>query len=226
MWLKICGIREQDTWEACALAGASAVGFVFWQGSPRFITPGEAAAIGAPGAGIERVGVFCDASRQTIHSAVDTARLDWVQLHGSESVAFATSLGVPWVKAFRVGTGFDPGQVIPYCAGSFENRYILDARSGDVPGGTGKSFDWRLASRVGKNLPALSRLILSGGISIGNLGEAARRVAPFGVDLSSSVESSRGVKDPALICKLGALVRELRSDTAQDQPGGPGEADG
>jgi phosphoribosylanthranilate isomerase len=216
MWLKICGIRDQTTWQACAQAGASAIGFVFWQESPRFIMPDEAASIGTPGSGIERVGVFCDAPRESILSAFKIARLDWVQLHGSESVEFATSLGLPWVKAFRVGKAFEPGQVTPYFPGAFQNRYILDAKAGSMPGGTGTRFDWKLAIQARNELPAGSRLILSGGLGIENIQQAANQVAPFGMDLSSSLESSRGVKDPSLIRRLGDQVRALKAVPGKD----------
>jgi phosphoribosylanthranilate isomerase len=176
MMVKICGITNSDDAQAAAEAGADALGFNFFPGSPRFIPPEAAAAIQAAPM---RVGVFVDESPEMVAEIARQARLDVVQLHGSEDPGHYLPLRV-W-KAYRVTSAW-PG--LPDSARGAE-AVLLD---GPAPG-TGESFDW---STVGE-LPL--PVILAGGLGPDNIAEAIRQVRPWGVDACSRLEIRPGIKD-------------------------------
>ena len=204
LFVKVCGITSLEDALAAAEAGADAVGFVFWPGSPRCIAPARARAIGArlPSA-VVRVGVFVDARRERLERTADEARLDLLQLHGSEAPEALAGLPRPAWKALRVGDDFAPELALRY-----ERRaagLLLDARDASRPGGTGRSFDWRVAERL---RPSLRFLILAGGLTPENVGAALRIASPDGVDVSSGVERSPGRKDPARVRAFVAAARE------------------
>lgn len=212
--VKVCGITSLQDGLAAAEAGADAVGFVFWPGSPRRIDARRARAIGAElPASIVRVGVFVDAGRELLARTADQAGLDLLQLHGAEPPeAFAELPCRAW-KALRVGDEFAPEQALRY-----EGRaagLLLDAAGGARPGGTGRSFDWRHARAL---RPQLRFLILAGGLTPANVADAIRLVAPDGVDVSSGVERSPGRKDPA---RMREFVAAARAAAAR---GGPARA--
>jgi len=199
VWLKICGITRRQDAEAAVKAGASAIGFVFWNRSRRCVDARIAREIGGdlPG-GVERAGVFVDACREEILRVFEEARLSWVQLHGGEDLDFARSLGVPWVKAFRVGGPRDavPGDLAAFAGEGHERRYLLDAFVEGVPGGTGRPFDGALAAPFRTAAEAAGgRMILAGGLTPGNVAEAIRAAGASGVDVSGGVESAPGIKD-------------------------------
>jgi phosphoribosylanthranilate isomerase len=141
------------------------------------------------------VGVFVDWPLDAVQAALDAASLRAAQLHGGEDASYAASVRADMViKAFRVGDGFDPEVIrtFPGC------RILLDTRSAEAPGGTGRTFDWNLARRAGKIAP----ILLAGGIRPENVEEALVTARPEAIDVSSGVESSPGVKDPARIADL------------------------
>ncbi len=190
--VKICGItRTEDAFFAECL-GASAIGFIFYPKSRRYIDPKTAGAISvALGPFIARVGVFVDEDLSTVIKTATQAKLTAVQLHGSQDNLNTESIrGVSLIKAFRVDSSFDCGKLKNTTADAFLlDTYIAD----DTYGGTGKTFDWNIAAQCS----SYGKLILAGGLNAGNIAEAVKTVSPWAVDLSSGVELSPGIKDHA-----------------------------
>ena len=204
---KICGIKNAEALDAAIQGGARWIGFVFFPPSPRHVTPETAAPLAQrAAASVGKVGLFVDPTDGEIEGALARVKLDLLQLHGAESVARVAELkerfGVPVMKAIGVAEERDFA-----AAPSFEpvaDWLLFDAkpRAGALPGGSGAAFDWRLLS--GKNFQR--PWMLSGGLDAGNVKEALAVSGARAVDVSSGVESARGVKDPARIAAfLGAL---------------------
>lgn len=189
--VKVCGIRRAEDALLAAELGAAAIGFVFWPGSRRYVSPEEAAAVaGAMPAHVLRVGVFVDQPPAEVGRIAERAGLQAVQLHGAEAAAGYAGLGLPLIKAVPVPEAFDPVSVDALPA---EVTVLLDAHDPVRRGGTGRTIDWTVAAAV-----AARRLtILSGGLSADNVRAAVDRVRPYMIDVSSGVESAPGQKDPA-----------------------------
>ena len=205
--VKICGITCPEDGRLAVEAGADALGFVFWPGSPRSIDPLEASAVsrGLPES-VLRVGVFVDASRDELERIVDAADLDVLQLHGNEPLEALAALPRPVLKAVRVGPGFAVDEALR--AAEAAAGLVVDTRlpgEAQSPGGTGVAFDWSLVSGLAGRVPFL---MLAGGLGPGNVAEAIRAVRPHGVDVSSGVESRPGRKDGA---KVRAFVEAARA---------------
>jgi phosphoribosylanthranilate isomerase len=203
LFVKVCGITSPEDARLAAEAGADAVGFIFWPQSPRCVGALRARDIGdALPAGVVRVGVFVDAAPDEIARVAEEARLDILQLHGNEAPEELARLPRRTWKAIRVGPGFVAADALRYegkAAG-----LLLDTRSAEAPGGTGRSFDWALAADVRHRA---SFLMLAGGLDAHNVRAAIRAVGPDGVDVSSGVESEPGRKDPE---KVRAFLRAAR----------------
>lgn len=189
MFIKICGItRPQDADLAVGL-GATAVGFVFWPDSPRRVDSHAAKLIAANlPAKVSKVGVFVDQPADEIARIMDEVGLDAAQLHGHETPEFCRALGRSVIKAISLSDNgapnvadFDPDVVV-----------LVDAHDPVKRGGTGKTVNWDSA----RDIAATRRTILAGGLNAANIKLAIRSVRPYGVDVSSGVESSPGVKDP------------------------------
>lgn len=203
--VKVCGIRTVAAGEVALDAGAWALGFIFHRPSPRFIEPEEAGAIvrSLPPEALT-VGVFVDWPLGDLERAIEVSGVRGVQLHGQEDLRYVDSVrggGVELViKALRVGPSFSPPQVLDYpgC------RILLDAFRPGVPGGTGTTADWTAAGEAARLAP----IILAGGIGPDNVLEALRAVRPEGLDVSSGVESSPGMKDLVKIRRLFEVLRE------------------
>lgn len=187
---KICGITRIEDALGAARDGATAIGLNFYPGSPRSIDFGRAAMIAAVlPAHVLKVGVFVDEESARIRDTARAVGLDVIQLHGSETPHDCEVLAPLRVwKAFRVGDGFDPGGLAKFPC----EAYLLDAFGEEgVLGGTGRTFPWgvaRAAARFGK-------IVLAGGLDASNVAEAVRQADPWGVDASSRIERSQGVKD-------------------------------
>lgn len=187
--MKICGITRLDDALAAIAAGADALGFVFYAPSPRAVTASQAAAIiQALPPFVTTVGLFVDAAAEEIAAVLAEAPLDLLQFHGDESAAFCAAQGRPWIKALRVKPGMDVATAIAAYPGA--RGILLDAWHPDAPGGTGLTFDWSLVPSA-----AAGALILAGGLTPANVGEAIRRTRPYAVDVSGGVERSHGIKD-------------------------------
>jgi len=197
MLVKICGITRLDDAQAAAAAGAHAIGLVFWPKSPRFIDPFRARAIveSLPPF-VTAVGLFVNQPREYIAGVASLVRLGAVQLHGDETVAFAQTLRWPVVKALTLGDRIDgwPAHM----------TVLLDAHDPAQRGGTGRTIDWTAAAAVARTRPTM----LAGGLTPDNVAEAVRRVRPLGIDVSSGVERSPGVKDPG---RMRALFEALHA---------------
>lgn len=207
LFVKICGITSLEDALAAADAGADAVGFVFWRGSPRCLAAARARAIGAAlPSRIVRVGVFVDAGRDRLSRTADAAGLDLLQLHGSEPPEIFAGLPRPAWKALRVSDDFAPERAL-----RFEGRaagLLFDGAAGERPGGTGRVFDWRQALLL---RPRPRFLIVAGGLTPENVADAVRLAAPDGVDVSSGVERSPGRKDPGRMRDFVAAAREAEA---------------
>lgn len=204
--IKICGITRQEDARAAVESGADAIGLVFYPDSPRAITIAQAqAVVAAVPPFVTVVGLFVDAAADRVNEVLRAVPLGMLQFHGGEPAAWCGQFCRPWVKALRVRSAEDITSGLsgyPGAAG-----LLLDAWQEGVPGGTGKTFDWRLAgSRHARPI------VLAGGLNAENVGRAIATVRPFAVDVSGGVESAPGVKDPALIREFVAAAR--RADTA------------
>jgi phosphoribosylanthranilate isomerase len=200
--VKICGItRSQDLHAACN-AGADALGFVFYEKSPRHLTIAAAAALlrELPPF-VQSVGLFVNAAPAFIEEVLNAAPLDLLQFHGDETPADCARFGRPWIKAVRVNQGTN----LLKCAADFDGArgLLLDAFVPGVPGGTGERFDWSL---IPASLP--KPIVLSGGLTPDNVAEAVQRVRPWAVDVSSGVEVSKGIKDAHKIARFIAKAKE------------------
>ncbi|MGA8037920.1 MAG: phosphoribosylanthranilate isomerase [Candidatus Acidiferrales bacterium] len=202
--VKICGITNVRDARAAIEAGASFLGLNFYPGSARYITPEAAKRIvkRLP-KGVDIVGVFVNEQPANVLKVAREVGLSRVQLHGEESPEDVAALRrkLPVIKAVRVQPKFSSAQL-----GRFDraNAFLLDGFDKRARGGTGKTFDWKLAQRAGKN----HRMFLAGGLNSGNVAEAIRVARPYAVDICSGVESSSPrKKDAAKIAALMAAVR-------------------
>ncbi|KAB2322453.1 phosphoribosylanthranilate isomerase [Betaproteobacteria bacterium SCN1] len=200
--VKICGITRIEDLRAACDAGADAVGFVFYDKSPRHVSIEAAAALlRAVPPFVQTVGLFVDAAPDYVESVLAAAPLDLLQFHGDEPPEACARYGRPWIKAIRV----TPGTDLLECAASYgaARGLLLDAFVPGVPGGTGERFDWSLIP-AGLPLP----VVLSGGLAPDNIAEAVRRVRPWAVDVSSGVEASKGIKDAHKVARFVANAKE------------------
>ncbi|MBP0132389.1 MAG: phosphoribosylanthranilate isomerase [Nitrosospira sp.] len=203
--IKICGItRIEDALTATRL-GADAIGFIFWPKSARFISPAKAREIvDELPPFVSAVGVYVDPEEGWVEESSNIARLSLLQFHGDESPEFCDQFSLPYIKALRVREGMDLLQ--------YEDRYssarglLLDTYTEGIPGGTGDTFNWDLIPQ-GLTVP----LILSGGLHPGNVTMAIKKVQPWAVDVSSGVESAKGIKDAEKIADFMRGVRHSES---------------
>ncbi len=206
--VKICGITNGTDAQDAVNADADAIGFVFVPGTPRVMTVDQVRPIIARlPVSVRKVGLFVNASAQEIFDTLDRTGLDTVQLHGDESREFAAQFfgRVQVWKAFRIRDAAALDRVAPY----FEvcDAVLLDADVPGAQGGTGVQFDWSLADRI-RALP--KPIIIAGGLRPENVAEAVRLFEPWGVDVSSGVESTPGKKETA---KVQQFVRIAKSAT-------------
>jgi phosphoribosylanthranilate isomerase len=206
MW-KVCGITSAADAELAVAAGADALGFVFWARSPRAVSFETAAAIGAEvDADVMKVGVFVDPSVEEIAAAIDRASLDIVQLCGDESPALCAQAPRPVWKALRLPPG-TPTDVAQRQADAYDGATLLiDAAVPGEYGGTGELADWEVAA----GLAARRRVVLAGGLRAGNVAVAVESVGPWGIDVSSGVESEPGRKDETEIKAFACALEPYR----------------
>ncbi len=201
LWIKVCGLRTRAAIEAAAGAGADAVGFVFHADSPRNLSVAEASDLqGAVPAGIERVAVFLRPAAAQVLEVIRVIRPDSIQVDIAAMAGLALPAGqrvLPVLRNEDLLPDPPPSRVL------FEG-----ARSG-----TGERADWSQAARVARR----THVVLAGGLDAGNVADAVRMVRPFGVDVSSGVESSRGTKDPAMIREFVRAAREAGRALAAEE---------
>jgi len=211
--IKICGLtRAHDALWAVG-AGAEAIGLNFYNRSPRYIWPEDARqVIQLLPPEVVKVGVFVNAEAEEICQLFDSLGLDWIQLHGDEPPGLLRKLGDrPVIRAFRLGPeGLAP--VVEYLeqcghVGRMPEWVLLDGYSPDQYGGTGRSPQWDLCQEY-RGMKGLPPLVLAGGLTPSNVGDAIRSVRPIAVDTASGVEVSPGRKDPSLVAAFIQAARE------------------
>jgi len=202
--VKICGITRREDLRAAVEAGADAIGLVFYPPSPRCLTLERACELrDAVPPFVAPVALFVNAAKEEIEQVIQRVRPAVVQFHGEETPEFCAAFGVPYVKACRVKPGVDLLKYLRPFSGA--SGWLLDSHVEEY-GGVGERFDWSLVP-AGLERP----LVLSGGLTRANVGDAIRRVRPWAVDVSSGVESAKGIKDAA---KIAAFIAEVRNADA------------
>ena len=201
--VKICGITRVEDAQAAVAQGADAIGLVFYRPSPRHVNFGLARRIiEKTAAFVSTVAVFVNPSRDEVEQVIHECGVTLLQFHGDEAPEFCGAFSVPYIKAARIRPGLDLVKYLsPYTAA---RAWMLDAFHDELWGGTGGAFDWSLVPGSMAN-----PIILSGGLAAGNVADAIRQVRPYAVDVSSSVEAAKGIKDPAKIAAfIGAVAHE------------------
>lgn len=200
--IKICGITRPGDGLAAARAGADAIGLVFYSKSPRAVTMEQAREIvRVVPPFVSVVGLFVNAQPAEIRAVLEAVPLDLLQFHGDEPPEACRGYGRPYVKAVSMAPGVD----VADCARRYADAagLLLDTHREGIPGGTGEAFDW---ARIP---PGLDKpIILAGGLTSENVIEAVQRVRPYAVDVSSGVESAKGIKDAA---RIEAFIRGVNS---------------
>ena len=199
--VKICGITRPGDGVAAAQAGADAIGLVFYPKSPRYLSVERAVEIrDALPPFVQTVALFVNADAAQVSQVMGRVKPSLLQFHGDETPEFCGQFGLPFVKACRIKSGVDALHYLqPFSRAA---AWLLDSFVPEY-GGVGESFDWSLVPR---EIPR--PLILSGGLDQKNVARAIRAVHPWGVDVSSGVESAKGIKDAA---KMTAFVAEVRN---------------
>ena len=211
---KICGITRLGDAMHAARAGADSIGLVFHPPSPRLIDLDRALEIRTSLPPFVTVtALFLNESEDWIAEVLHRVKPDCLQFHGTESAEFCENWGIPYLKSLPMGSVDDP---IDYAANHPRAQgFLLDSNAAGRQGGSGDTFDW---SRIPPQFDA--PLILAGGISPSNVAEAIARVKPWGVDVSSGVEITHGIKDGELIDRFIGAVRQADADSARGQGGG------
>jgi phosphoribosylanthranilate isomerase len=202
--VKICGITRPEDALAAVRLGTDAIGLVFYAKSPRHVSPQQALEITRVlPPFVSSVGLFVNPTPAEVETVLQTLHLDLLQFHGEEPAELCRQFRVPYVKAVRVKPGLD---LVQYAASYRDARgLLLDAFVEGAHGGTGQSFDWGLIP-AGLPLP----VVLSGGLDAANVAAAIKQVRPWAVDVSSGVESAKGIKDAA---KMAAFMQGVRDAT-------------
>lgn len=207
--IKICGLKTPEAIDAAVNAGAHFLGFVFFAKSPRNVTPEEAAAlIGRVPSHVKTVGLFVDPSDEEISRVLERARLDILQLHGSETpqriAEIKSRFSLPVIKAVKISAPEDLIMLGP--AQAVADWILFDAKAhekSDLPGGNGIVFDWQLL----KGLKVTKPWMLSGGLHADNIKVALDALTPDAVDVSSGVEDLPGMKNPVKIREFIEIVK-------------------
>lgn len=206
--IKICGLKTEEAVDRAVALGATHVGFIFFQKSPRHIEPADAGRLADRVRGKAKiVSVSVDADNDDLDEIIDLMRPDVLQLHGRETpdrvLTVKAVTGLPVIKALSIQTADDLKKADAY--DGIANRFLFDAKppkNSELPGGNGVSFDWQLLAGLDPSVD----YFLSGGLNKDNVGEALAIARPRGIDVSSGVESSPGVKDLNMIDEFFAAV--------------------
>jgi len=205
--VKICGITRAEDGRAAARAGADAIGLVFYLKSPRYVAVQQAQEICRElPPFVSVVALFVNALREQVAEVLDSVPVDLLQFHGTEQAEQCTGFGRPYIKAIAMKEGCDPLSTIkehPEASG-----FLLDAWQPELHGGGGVTFDWaQMPER------SVKPMILAGGLTAENISQAVARTRPFAVDVSSGVESDKGIKS---VEKIQAFMRGIeRGDASQ-----------
>ncbi|RJR41749.1 MAG: phosphoribosylanthranilate isomerase [Desulfobacteraceae bacterium] len=208
MEVKICGITNLDDARAACDCGADALGFVFFKGSPRFVSPVKAGEIitRLP-ARVCRVGVFVNEEAAAVHEIHETCGLDIIQIHGDESFEYCRGFSSHrLIRAIRSGASGIVGEFVDW----HPRAFLVDSGNHVQFGGTGNPADWEFAKELARRYP----VVLAGGLNPQNVGEAIRAVSPAAVDVGSGVESAPGKKDHGKMREFIATARAVATDVS------------
>lgn len=198
--VKICGITRKQDVIAAAQAGADAIGFVFYEPSPRYVSPAQAAElVPVVPAFVSATGLFVNPDEAFVRQVLSCVPLDLLQFHGDESPEFCSQFGLRWIKAVRVRQSADIEAAFERYRGA--SGLLVDAWDPEKYGGTGQSFNWAMIPEI-RPMP----LILAGGLASDNVSRAVAQVRPWAVDVSGGVESSKGIKD---VAKITDFINEV-----------------
>ncbi|MEZ5582991.1 MAG: phosphoribosylanthranilate isomerase [Candidatus Competibacteraceae bacterium] len=200
--IKICGITRPEDGLAAADAGVDAIGLVFYAGSSRNVETTVARQIvAALPPFVTVVGLFVDAEPAHVRQVLQQVPVHLLQFHGNEQPDYCATFGLPFIKAVPMGAGADVADYARRFAAA--SGLLLDNYGGDQIGGSGQLFDWaRIPPQIHKPV------ILAGGLSAANVGAAVQRIRPFAVDVSSGVETAKGIKDSQLIRAFVSAVEK------------------
>lgn len=208
MFVKVCCITRVEDAQQAVESGASALGFIFWPRSPRYVTPQQVRDIvAAIPTGVATVGVFVDADADDIRRAADISGINTVQLNDESTPDVVARIGLPVLRAVTLA-----GSERVVAEWPADVTLLLDAHDPVRRGGTGMTVDWQQAA----NLARRRRLVLAGGLRPSNVAEAIAIVRPYGVDVCSGVESAPGVKDGG---KIAAFMANARAAFARAERG-------
>jgi phosphoribosylanthranilate isomerase len=198
--IKFCGITRLEDLQIAVDLGVDAIGLVLCPASPRAINVQQACAlIDRCGPFITRVGLFMNQDAGTISTLINEVPVDMLQFHGDESEKFCCSFGLPYLKSVAMGGERPAVSKLDYASAS---ALLLDSNELGQPGGSGKQFDWQ-------NIPALDRpIILAGGLDPSNVSDAIKQVRPYAVDVSSGIESAKGIKEFNKMKQFVSSVRD------------------
>jgi phosphoribosylanthranilate isomerase len=223
-WVKICGMTNLEDALVAVDAGADAVGFVFYEKSPRCVSVETAREIVKKlPAGVEKVGVFVDLESERIRKVVLTAGLTAVQLHGKPSMeslwkdqrTVVECVGVAKLIPMVYGDALkDGGFFVSQRAQDDVFAILLDSRTNGAAGGTGVTFDWEATREIVQAMSLTVPVIVAGGLTALNVGDAMKMFQPFGVDVTSGVEARPGKKDPEKVRAFVRTVREIDRKTS------------
>lgn len=213
--IKICGLKTEEALEVALAGGATHVGFIFFEKSPRNVSPAIAGSLRQAAAQrAKTVAVTVDADDAALDDIVAAVHPDMLQLHGSETAARVAAVkarhGLPVMKAFSIRDAADLAAIEPYRG--IADRFLFDAKppkGAELPGGNGVPFDWQVLAGLDRDVDYM----LSGGLNSENIGEALHLVSPGGIDISSGVESAPGVKD---IARIEDFFRAVRAAIDED----------
>lgn len=206
--IKLCGMTTVDDVQFADRLGADAIGLVFYPPSPRAVELEQARRLSRSASVFcSKVALFVDPDVETVNRILDQVAIDVLQFHGNETPEFCRQFNRPWLKALRVRDGdqlmADLGRY------SDADNLLLDAYKAGVPGGTGETFQWELIPE-----PWRHRIVLAGGLTPANVGDAIKAVSPLGVDVSGGIEASKGVKSAE---KMTRFVCQVRLADAQKE---------
>lgn len=197
--IKICGLTNIDNAKLVAKCDIDAIGLVFYHNSPRYVdmeTAQKIIDILPPF--INRVGLFVNPGKSFVEKVIKNVAIDTIQFHGDETEAFCKQFDMPYIKAIRVNKNTDLKKTSYQTACAL----LLDSYHPNLYGGSGLSFDWNL---IPKNIA--KPIILAGGLNVKNVANAVKTLSPFALDVSSGVESTKGVKD---IDKITAFINKAK----------------
>ncbi len=214
--VKICGLKTEEALAAALDGGASHIGFIFFEKSPRHVEPDQAGRLREAARGrADVVAVTVNADDAALDAIVAAAKPDILQLHGAESPERVAEVkaryGLPVMKAFAIREAADLEKIAPYRG--VADRFLFDAKppkGSDLPGGNGVCFDWELLAALDDGVDYM----LSGGLNAANIGAALNAASPRAIDISSGVERAPGEKDPDLIRNFFRAVRAAREGDA------------